>query len=131
MTIRSAARRSFSQTAHWIREWLRLNWDRLYGVRSYVNTSLWVVPFIALLVEQVIVRLTGALGTWLAESGRIDAQHAFFGLTVSGARSTLETIVSMTLSFLVFTFGSLLVAVQVAGGLLVVATVVWLGLRRR
>ena len=116
MTIRDAVRHTFARAGHLTREWLRLNWDRLYGVRSYVNTSLWVVPFIALLVEQVIVRLTGALGTWLAESGRIDAQHAFFGLTVSGARSTLETIVSMTLSFLVFTFGSLLVAVQVAGG---------------
>ncbi len=97
-------------------EWLRLNWDRLYRARSYVNSSLWVVPFIALLVEQVIVRVTGALGAWLADSGRIDVQHAFFGLTVSGARFTLETIVTMTLSFLVFTFGSLLVAVQVAGG---------------
>jgi uncharacterized membrane protein len=33
-----------------------------------------------------------------------------------GARSMLDTVVTLNLSFLVFTFGSLLVAIQVAGG---------------
>ena len=35
---------------------------------------------------------------------------------MAGARSLLETVVTLNLSFLVFTFGSLLVAIQVAGG---------------
>ena len=38
------------------------------------------------------------------------------GLGVPGANAMLQTIVTMTLSFMVFTFGSLLVALQVASG---------------
>src|SRR5262249_3945994 len=38
------------------------------------------------------------------------------GLGPTGARAVLDATVTMTLSFLVFTFGSLLVAIQVAGG---------------
>ena len=40
----------------------------------------------------------------------------FYGLGRPGSRGTLETIVTLTLSFIVFTFGSLLVAIQIAGG---------------
>jgi uncharacterized membrane protein len=116
MNLRGALRGFFTEAARIIRQWLRLNWDWLYRAKSYINSSLWVVPFIALLVEQVIVRLTGSAGAWLAETGRMDPATALFGVSMSGARSALETIVTMTLSFLVFTFGSLLVAVQVAGG---------------
>jgi len=112
----STANRLIYQARRFVQEWFRLNWDWLYRVRSYVNSSLWIVPLLALLVEQVIVRLTGAAGAWLAETGRMDPATALFGVSMSGARSALETIVTMTLSFLVFTFGSLLVAVQVAGG---------------
>jgi uncharacterized membrane protein len=36
--------------------------------------------------------------------------------TASGGQAMLQTITTMTLSFIVFTFGSLLVAIQVAGG---------------
>ena len=36
--------------------------------------------------------------------------------SVSGATAILQTIITMNLSFIVFTFGSLLVAIQVAGG---------------
>ena len=49
-------------------------------------------------------------------TGRLDETAAFLGLPMVGARSLLETVVTMNLSFLVFTFGSLLVAIQVAGG---------------
>jgi len=114
--IRTALQRVVTETQRLVGKWLRLNWDWLYRVRSYVNTSLWVVPFFALLVEQVMVRATGAVGVWLAATGRIDPATALFGLSLAGARSALETIITLTLSFLVFTFGSLLVAVQVAGG---------------
>jgi uncharacterized membrane protein len=36
--------------------------------------------------------------------------------TASGGQAMLQTVTTMTLSFIVFTFGSLLVAIQVAGG---------------
>ena len=38
------------------------------------------------------------------------------GLGVAGAQALYQTVISLTLSFIVFTFGSLLVAIQVAGG---------------
>jgi uncharacterized membrane protein len=38
------------------------------------------------------------------------------GLGVAGAQTLFETLITLTLTFVVFTFGSLLVAIQVAGG---------------
>ena len=38
------------------------------------------------------------------------------GLGVAGAQALYQTTITLTLSFLVFTFGSLLVAIQIAGG---------------
>jgi uncharacterized membrane protein len=116
VNVHSAIKAFFSQARHIAKEWMRLNWEWQFRIRSYVKSSLWVVPFMALLVEQVIVRLTGAASAWLADNGLMDPATALLGLTVSGARSLFETIVTLTLSFIVFTFGSLLVAVQVAGG---------------
>ena len=74
MNLRGTFRGFFTEAARIIRQWLRLNWDWLYRAKSYINSSLWVVPFIALLVEQVIVRLTGSAGAWLAETGRSPVQ---------------------------------------------------------
>ena len=49
---------------------------------------------------------------------RIDAWLGwqFANLAVSGAQAMYQTIITLALSFLVFTFGSLLVAIQIAGG---------------
>src|SRR6187431_1999325 len=57
-----------------------------------------------------------ATGAWLVAHGWADDATSFMALSVTGARTLLETFVTMNLSFLVFTFGSLLVAIQVAGG---------------
>src|SRR4029078_1116251 len=38
------------------------------------------------------------------------------GLGPAGATGLYQTVITLTLSFLVFTFGSLLVAIQIAGG---------------
>ena len=93
-----------------------MRWNLKYAIRSYVSHSMWLVPFFALLLYTVFQRAMYALGAWLLRTGRIDEKTSFFGLAMSGARSMLETVVTMNLSFLVFTFGSLLVAIQVAGG---------------
>src|SRR5688572_7075584 len=81
---------------------------RGYQLVSYVRSSLWVVPFIAIVLEQiairVLVRLDRALG-W-----------EFYGVTVHAAEVTFQAVITLTLSFFVFTFGSLLVAIQVASG---------------
>ncbi len=91
-------------------------WNRQYVIKSYVKSSLWLVPFFAVLVYMVVIRLTRFMGGWLLQTGRINEATAFFGYSMAGARSLLETIVTINLSFIVFTFGSLLVAIQVAGG---------------
>jgi uncharacterized membrane protein len=48
----------------------------------------------------------------------VDPRLAWEGLGfgVTGAQAVLNAIITLTLSFIVFTFGSLLVAIQVAGG---------------
>ena len=91
-------------------------WNRRYIIKSYIRASLWLMPFFALVAWWVFHRLTYGLGGWLLRSEFIDETNAFMGLTMVGARSMLDTIVTLNLSFLVFTFGSLLVAIQVAGG---------------
>jgi uncharacterized membrane protein len=82
--------------------------NRLRIVTAYVRSALWVVPFIAILLELVLARLLHGLDGHLG--------WTLLGLAPAGARAVLDATVTMTLSFLVFTFGSLLVAIQVASG---------------
>ncbi|MHC1730311.1 MAG: DUF2254 domain-containing protein [Syntrophobacteraceae bacterium] len=93
-----------------------MHWNRRYLIKSYVKASLWLVPFFAVVLYVMAHRITYALGAWLLRTGQINETTAFLGLTMVGARSMLDTIVTLNLSFLVFTFGSLLIAIQVAGG---------------
>jgi uncharacterized membrane protein len=96
----------------------RLVWNRLYRAISYVRSALWVAPLVSLLLVVVFAPLIHHLDAWLgwrlADLGR------------SGAEALYNTVVTLSLSFLVFTFGSLLVAIQVAGGQLtprIIATI--------
>ena len=91
-------------------------WNQRYVLKSYIRGALWIVPFFAVVAFLVFVRIVEALNRWLVLSGRVDETTAFYGLTVAGARALLETTVTLNMSFLVFTFGSLLIAIQVAGG---------------
>jgi uncharacterized membrane protein len=81
-------------------------WKSTNGIKSELKSSLWIIPLIAipleLLATRIVHYLDGQLG-W-----------TFLGLAVSGAQAMYQAIVSAILSFLVFTFGSLLVAIQVA-----------------
>ena len=83
-----------------------MNWNKLYRFKSYLRQSLWVVPFIAipsaLVASSLLHRLDAGLGWTL------------LGFGVSGVQAFLQAIVSATVSFVVFTFGSMLVAIQVA-----------------
>ncbi len=84
-----------------------MNWSIFYGVRSYLRSSIWVVPFIAIPFALVITRLAHWLDARLGWS--------LLDFALPGAQALLQAIVTATLSFVVFTFGSLLVAIQVAG----------------
>ena len=83
-------------------------WRLFQRCRRFTSHALWVVPFSAIFLELIVYRLLHALDEMLGwQVQRFSA---------AGAQALLETIITMTLSFVVFTFGSLLVAIQVAGG---------------
>jgi uncharacterized membrane protein len=83
-----------------------MRWNQRYLLSSYVRSSLWVVPFFAIPLSLVAVRLVHRLDVWLGWS--------LLGIQAADAKTLLEAFVSATLAFVVFTFGSLLVAIQVA-----------------
>jgi uncharacterized membrane protein len=85
-----------------------MGWKRSFLVRDYLSSSLWVVPFIAIPIELAATRILHRLDGWLG--------WTLLDLGVSGAQGMLNAIITATLSFIVFTFGSLLVALQIASG---------------
>jgi len=93
-----------------------MRWNRKYALKSYLGGAMWLVPLFALVLYQVFHSAVYATSAWMVQQGLLDDKTAFLALSVAGAKSLLETVVTMNLSFLVFTFGSLLVAIQVAGG---------------
>jgi len=86
-----------------------VRWNSLYSIKSYIKSTLWFVPFVALLLYVLVARAVD-----IFQSIFVDMPLWPWGM--SGARTVLETIVTLTLTFIVFTFGSLLVAIQVASG---------------
>ena len=93
----------------------RSRWIR---VRGYLKSSLWVVPLIAIPLGMFAVRILHGLDGYLAwtPTGFVATELAVTAFGVTGARALLDAIITSTLSFVVFTFGSLLVAIQVASG---------------
>jgi uncharacterized membrane protein len=87
-----------------------MSWNQWYRLRSYLRSSLWVVPFVAIPLELALSRLLHSLDARLG--------WRLLDYPASGARALLETIITATLTFSVFTFASLLVAIQVASGLM-------------
>ena len=86
-----------------------MQWNRWYSIKSYVRSSLWIAPFVALVVYFIAIRILD-----LIESRMVSEFLWPWGS--AGAQTILGTIVTLSLSFMVFTFGSLLVAIQVASG---------------
>jgi uncharacterized membrane protein len=87
----------------------KMTWNQWYAIRSYIRSSLWIVPFVALLLEQLALHIAVAL------DARFDWIPSW-PLSEAGTTAALQTIISLNLSFIVFTFGSMLVAIQVASG---------------
>src|SRR4030095_15236175 len=75
---------------------------------SYARSALWIVPFVAILLVLVVVPLIRVVDNAIG--------WQVFGLSPQGATTLYQTVTTLTLSFMVFTFGSMLVAIQVAGG---------------
>lgn len=85
-----------------------LTWNRLYRATSYLKSALWVIPFVAIAIELLLAPMVRALDDRLG--------WRLAGLSMAGAQALFQTVISLNLAFLVFTFGSLLVAIQVASG---------------
>jgi uncharacterized membrane protein len=85
---------------------IALSWNRLYRAASYLRSALWIVPFVAIVLMLVTAPLLRRLDAWLTWN--------ITDLDPDGAKALFQALTTLTLSFLVFTFGSLLVAIQVA-----------------
>ncbi len=86
----------------------RVAWNHLFRTASYLKSALWVVPFVAILMVLVLGPVIRWTDAWLG--------WRIAGWGLSGAQSLFSTVITLSLSFMVFTFGSLLVAIQVASG---------------
>jgi uncharacterized membrane protein len=84
-------------------------WNRWYAAGSYLRSAVWIVPLIALLLEQVAIRVVSAIDSLLDWVPRL-------ATTATGTSAVMDTVVNLAIAFIVFTFGSMLVAIQVAGG---------------
>ena len=83
-----------------------MTWIHRYRLRRYLRSSVWMAPFVGMvtgfLFHHIIWALDKATGwTWL-------------GLSQEGARAIVGVIASAMLTFMVFTFSSLLLVVQIA-----------------
>jgi uncharacterized membrane protein len=85
-----------------------MTWKQRYRIASYLRSSLWIIAVAAVVLEQIFGALVRTLDARLGWNG--------LGLGVDGAKALCNTVITFSLSFIVFTFGSLLVAIQVASG---------------
>jgi uncharacterized membrane protein len=85
-----------------------LVWNNVYRATSYLRSALWTIPLLSIVLVLVSVPPLRIIDAWLG--------WRLSGLGVAGAQALYQTTITLTLSFVVFTFGSLLVAIQVAGG---------------
>ena len=86
-----------------------MNWNRRYAIRSYLLSTIWTAPVVALVLEQATFRLMSMENF---DFGWVPG----FALDREGAIAGADYIIASTIAFLVFTFSSLLVAIQVASG---------------
>jgi uncharacterized membrane protein len=85
-----------------------MHWSRLTWFRSSLRFSLWAASIISIPCALAATQLSHWLDDRLG--------WPFLGFAMPGAQVLLQATVTACLSFVVFTFGSLLVAIQVASG---------------
>ena len=78
--------------------------SRLIG--EYFNATLWVVPLVAMPLAIIVTRILHAADAALGWEA--------LDITVQGATAMYQATVSACVTFMVFTFGSLLIAIQIA-----------------
>src|SRR5262245_44338167 len=83
-----------------------MTWLRRYRLHAFLRSSLWIAP-----VVSVLLALAGAPALRALDAA---TRWPVLGYTPNGARTLLGALVASALSFVVFTFSILLVAVQIA-----------------
>jgi uncharacterized membrane protein len=84
-----------------------MRWNRWYALKSYVLSALWLAPLIAIVLAQATLWGVRALQL---DFGGIPG----FSFDDEGIVAAMDTNITAGLSYLVFAFGSLLVAIQVS-----------------
>ena len=84
-----------------------MRWSARYTLWSYLRSSMWLVPLVGYLASLILIRLLAYLDQQLGWTWN-------WTISPDVARSGLQVFIAAILSFIVFTFGSLLVAIQVA-----------------
>ena len=82
-------------------------WNRRYAIFSYLSSTIWLVPFLAIAIEQATIRLS------IASELDLGYIPGFTG-NAAAHLAVADFVITLTISLIVFTFGSLLVAIQVA-----------------
>ena len=86
-----------------------MSWSVRYAIKSYLLSAIWTAPVIALVVEQATFRV--------AYFHRLDfGGIPGFVLNREGTIAVTEYVIASSIAFIVFTFSSLIVAIQVASG---------------
>jgi uncharacterized membrane protein len=86
-----------------------VNWSRRYAIRSYLLSAVWTAPVVALVLEQATYRI--------AYLSRVDLGWIpGFIVNREGTIALADYNIAATIAFIVFTFSSMIVAIQVASG---------------
>jgi uncharacterized membrane protein len=86
-----------------------MNWSRKYALKSYLLSAVWTAPVVALAFEQATFRIAYISGF---DFGWIPG----FVANREGAIALADYNIAASIAFIVFTFSSLIVAIQVASG---------------
>lgn len=66
-----------------------MTWSRWYATKSYLSSALWIVPLIALVLENVLIRVAFALSSWFE-------WVPWLGTTLAGATEALNTVETLS-----------------------------------
>jgi uncharacterized membrane protein len=84
-----------------------MGWHRAYSLKSYLRSTMWAVPVAAYIASFFLIRIVGWLDDWVQWTWA-------WKLDVATVGTVLVASLSATVSFIVFAFSSLLVAIQIA-----------------
>ncbi len=86
-----------------------MSWSSRYAIKSYLLSTVWIAPVFALALEQATFRIAY---THQLDFGWIPG----FAVGREGTIAIADYVISSSIAFIVFTFSSLIVAIQVASG---------------